>query len=279
MFKCFGTGMSVRLATASCSLLVLVGCSGGAGGLDGGGVEIPVVTPLDGQWSTDLGEAVNFGGYSQDELYFLDSLDVQASFDDPQFTCEGATADFGTLALAGRIDSGILMLYPPDGTVADACATGTFTDLSTLQLSFEDGQPDHVFRNTRVDVDLAFGLWVSNQAFVASEDLYDPLVLKFESPQSVNNNTTGEFSTEGCIVGSDGNGGSVRFSGAMNGLDTINQVNPVIPALVSSQIGNPILFTQVTYEGAINLSLRDSNGELHHLTRMNDTVGTTCPDS
>lgn len=248
-----------------CPLFFLAACSGGGAGIDAG---IPVVTPLDGQWSTDAGEAIRFEGFSQEELHFSDVLNVDVTIENPQFICEGAIDDFGFLDLSGSIQDGQLTLFVPESSSQTPCMTGVFTDLRTLRMAAVGELPERLFQNTRVDVDMEFGLWISS-------DAGNSLRLKFESPQSVNNDSVGESQSNGCILISRGN--DVSYTGFMNGFDTVNSVNPVIPELVSSEAGNPVLFTQVVFVDNETVQLLDAQGHQRTLVRVPDVDETNCP--
>ncbi len=261
-----GLCSSGKIVPLICPLLFLAACSGGGAGDIGAG--IPVVTPLDGQWSTDAGEAIQFGGFSSDELHFSDELNVDATIENPQFICEGAINDFGFLDLSGSIRDGYLTLFVPDTSSETPCMTGMFTDLRTLRMAAVGGLPERLFQNTRVDVDMEFGLWTSS-------DAGSSLRLKFESPQSVNNDSVGENQSNGCVLVSGGD--DVRFTGFMNGFDTVNSVNPVIPELVSSEPGSPVIFTQLVFVDDENVRLLDADGHQRSLVRVPDVDETDCP--
>ncbi len=246
-----------------CPIIVMTAC----GGSDIGGV-IPIVTPLDGQWLTDAGEAMQFGGFSREELHFSEVLSVDVTIENPQFICEGAIADSEFLDLSGFIRAGELELFVPEASSEIPCMTGVFTDLRTLRIDPVGELSERLFQNTRVDVDMAFGLWVSS-------DSRGLLRLKFESPQSVENDSVGVSESNGCVLVSDGD--DVNFTGLMNGFDTVNSVNPTIPELVSSEPGNPILFTQLVFLDNESIRLIDADGHRRSLVRMPDIDETECP--
>lgn len=244
-------------------IIVLTACS--SSDISGG---IPIVTPLDGQWSTDAGEAIQFGGFTREELHFAEILSVDVTIQNPQFICEGAIADSEFLDLTGTLQAGELELFVPEVSSEMPCMTGVFTDLRTLRIDPVGELSERLFLNTRVDVDMAFGLWVSS-------DAGDLLRLKFVSPQSVENDSVGVSESNGCVLDADGD--DVNFTGLMNGFDTVHGVNPTIPELISSEPGNPVLFTQLVFVDNDTIRLSDADGHRRVLVRMPDIDESDCP--
>ncbi len=165
----------------------VVGCGGGVVAL------LPFVTPVGGSWSLDTVPSTAVTDFAAgDESfninpkagqpYMLDSpLQVTGTYrsDTAATQCAGA-AD---TAVEGSADDGDLVLRAA-ADPATVCLRGTFTDLATFR-----ADDDRVYRNSRVDVQLPIGVWVSDDGTRR---------IKFTAPTSVDNGDTADVT--GCDV-------------------------------------------------------------------------------
>jgi len=241
------------------SLLVaglLSACGGGAGIV----ALLEIVTPIAGNWSVrNTIEDLNLNQAQPDAVFFTSNLNLTA-----ELTTQGdcSTVPENNLPLVGTLINGDLVLRRANPPNSPTCLQGTFIDLITLEAG-PPGQPAKLYENDRVDVQMGLGLWVSDGG--------DQLKLKFESPDSINNDDSDIV--DGCDVSS---GIAIRFnSDDMNGFDTTTRVKPTIPEIRSSN-GGSILLSNVVFEDGATLTGLNSSGQPVTLHRQPDST-TTCP--
>jgi hypothetical protein len=120
--------------------------------------------------------------------------------------------------------------------------------------------------NSRVDVRMATGLWVSENGL---------LKLKFDGPSSVDNNSSDADNATGCDVSN--SAAKVNFTGTMTGFNTATLARPAIAEL-RNPVGNALMFSAVTFVDGDTLTLRNALGQNLTLTRQPDPApGTLCP--
>lgn len=211
---------------------------------------LQIVTPLAGAWnSANNNEQIVF---DEDIAQVFDSeLNVSASLSSDLGVC-GANGD--TVQVSGRLDNGKLTLRK-SGESAN-CLEGRFVDLRRLDAEASGSAPARSYFNSRVDVRMEAGVWVTANGRVK---------LKFNEPSSVNNNSTEDVS--GCDV-SDA-AAKVAFKGKMFGFNTGNGARPSIPELLKTS-DNSKLFTGVDYVDGDSITLRNAAGETLTLTRKNE---------
>jgi len=240
-------------------LALLAACGGGAGTI----AVLQIVTPLGGDWVEDNSvEKVDFNANPNAVVLFESSLNVTAAVTTADDICGGGFVLAGTdVDVEGTLDNGDLVLHLPGDP--NTCLEGAFTDLITLEAG-PPGQPTRLYKNSRVDVQMALGLWVSGSN--------NPLKLKFTRPDSVDNNVNTEV-VQGCDVSAIT---VVKFIGVMHGFDTNTNSKPLIPELRSDDNNDFLLFSQIVFEDGATLKLLDSLGNPVTLHREEDTT-TTCP--
>ncbi|MDH3221094.1 MAG: hypothetical protein OEO19_16310 [Gammaproteobacteria bacterium] len=241
------------------SLLVvglLSACGGGAGIV----AIIEIVTPIAGNWAVrNTIENLNLNQAQPDAVFFTSNLNLTA-----ELTTQGdcSTVPENNLPLVGTLINGDLVLRRANPANSPTCLQGTFIDLITLEAG-PPGLPTKLYENDRVDVQMGLGLWVSDGS--------GQLKLKFESPDSINND---DFDiVDGCDVSSST---AVRFdSDDMNGFNTTTRAKPTIPEIRSSN-GGSILLSNVVFEDGATLTGLNSSGQTVTLRRQPDS-STTCP--
>lgn len=237
----------------------------------GGGSEIvavvQIVTPLGGGWLLDPAsddEKLDLNANLPDDVFFSSNLSVTATVTTKTNVCGGGVGPLAAeVDLVGTLKNGAIELRrkdPPNNT--SNCLQGRFTDLRTLEIT-PTSMATRLYRNGRVDVQMALGLWVSNGG--------NPLKLKFKEPDSVDNDDTA--SVEGCDLSGVQ---VVEFVGDMQGFDTNTNSKPLISELRSDDLNNFLLFSQVVYHDGATLKLLDSQGNPLTLRRTKDNT-TTCP--
>lgn len=253
--------MTRRLARQACgvvSVAVLAACGGG-----GLVALLKIVTPLAGQWDTKAGdEGISFDTTNLEDQVFLSKLDVSANVRSVSGVC--GAPDNASVAVQGTLDNGKLSLRVPGAT--SACIEGTFTDLRRLDVVALGGASARSYYNSRVDVQMNTGLWVSDGG---------QLKLKFISPSTVDNDSNDVDNVTGCDVSN--TAAKVSFTGTMKGFVTATLTRPTIAELRDS--GNALLFSQVEFVDGATLQLRNAAGQSLTLTRQVDPVpnnGTTC---
>lgn len=235
--------------------LIALACGGGGEG--GGGVTgSATVTPLNGAWtdSAQPGEFLQFVDPGPAVSLFSPKLDIKSA------TLENSTELCGgERNLQGTLDNGKLTLYV--GTQRQSpCMVGTFTDQRALEASSPNGAVVRHYRNNRVDVGLACGLWVSDGAQVK---------LKFVAPQSVDNGASVP------VTGSDVSAGApgVPFSGNMTGFAA---GAPPKMALLTNDATSAALFRDLVFVDGARIEGRDAAGQALKLQRQADPADASC---
>lgn len=240
--------------------LVLAACGGGVAALTS------IVTPLGGSWSQALddNETLQFNGGSD---YFSATRAVTATVHSASGVCgdKGGAGGLG-IELEGTLDNGDLSMHPT-GAPGTACMVGHFADLARLRIQATGASPAIVYDNTRVDIGLSVGLWMSADGKVK---------LKFEDPDSVDNDVKAGVDgpdVDGCDLSG---AGAVRFKGSMNGLDSATRADPFIPELRRAD-NNAVLYGRVEFVQGAELLLDTVAGDRVELQRKPDPANTVCP--
>lgn len=215
---------------------------------------LQIVTPLAGAWnSSNNDERINFTAPSEDAQVFASELTVTADLSSELGVC-GASGD--TVTVDGRIDNGRITLRRP-GEQSD-CLKGRFVNLRQLDAEATATVPARSYFNSRVDVRMGTGVWVSENGRVK---------LKFNEPSSVNNNSTEDVT--GCDVSDPA--ARVAFKGTMFGFNTNTGAKPSIPQLLKTS-DNSKLFSGVEYVDGDSITLRNAADETVNLTRKNESA-------
>lgn len=220
---------------------------------------LQIVTPLAGQWDAGGGETISFTAPTEDEQVFLSKLNVTANVGSGSGVC-GAS-----LGVPGTLDNGKLSLRLSGATAA--CLEGSFVDLRRFDAVAIGAIPARSYFNSRVDVRMQTGLWVSESG---------QSTLKFEGPSSVDNNSSNADNATGCDVSN--TAAKVRFTGTMTGFNTTTLAKPGIAELRNTG-NNALMFSKVEFVDGATLKLLNATGQSVTLTRKPDPVatGTTCP--
>ena len=227
---------------------------------------VQIVTPLGGSWNVSgTDEALDLNNNPLGTVMFESSLNVTATVTTASDVCGGGLVSGGSeVDLEGTLDNGDLVLHQIGSS--STCLQGSFTDLRTLEAGPPGGSTQS-YQNSRVDVQMSLGLWVSNGS--------SQLKLKFVGPDSVDNDVSGLSAeiVEGCDVSNPSL--VVKFEGEMNGFNTITNAKPSIPVLTEIS-GGLTRFTDVIFEDGATLSLLNASGQPVTLHREPDTT-TNCP--
>jgi hypothetical protein len=219
---------------------------------------LQIVTPLAGQWNdTTFNESISFLTPPPDEQVFSSQLNVTAALSSASGVCGDATN--AGVDVAGTLDNGKLSLRLPGATAA--CLEGSFVDLRRFDAVAIGAQPARSYFNSRVDVRLQTGLWVSDNG---------QLTLKFEGPSSVDNNSSDPGNATGCDVSNTAS--KVRFSGTMSGFNTATLARPTIAELRNT-VDTTLMFRQVEFVDGATLKLLNATGQSVTLTRKADPLG------
>jgi hypothetical protein len=235
------------------SVIVLAGCGGGAIL-----AVLPLVTPLAGQWAdTSFNESISFLTPSNDEQVLASALDVTAVVTSATGVC-GDTNGNG-VDVQGRLEDGRLSMRLANAS--SDCLEGEFVTLIRFDAEPLGSAPGHSYFNSRVDVNLPAGLWVTESG---------NLKLKFEQPFSVDNDST--VNVVGCDVSS---ASVVGFKGTMQGFNTTSGTRPT-SAEWRADGSNALLFQQVEFVDGATLTLTTGGGQRVTLRRQADTANTAC---
>ena len=256
-----------RIRTRGCQLVFVVllsACGGGAGVV----AIVQIVTPLGGGWFVDPAidaEKLDFNSNPPEKVFFSSELNVTAKLTTTSGICGGGIDPVVTEEdLVGKLVNGVVALRRSDSADnSPNCLEGRFTDLITLEAG-PPGSPTLKYENGRVDIQLLFGLWVSDGA--------TPLQFKFTEGDSVDNNDDTQ-EIRGCNLTAIP---VVKFIGTMNGFDTNTRSKPTIPELRSDDGDDFLLFSQIVYEDGATIKLLDALGDSVTLRRIEDTT-TVCP--
>lgn len=223
---------------------------------------LQIVTPLAGSWNDSaFEERINFLTPTPDEQVFQSQLNVTAEVGSASAVCGAPVND--VVAVEGTLDNGLLSLRRPGAPAP--CLEGRFVDLRRFDAVANGAIPARSYFNSRVDVRMATGLWVSENGL---------LKLKFEGPSSVDNNSSDANNATGCDVSN--SAAKVNFTGTMTGFNTTTLARPAIAEL-RNPVGNALLFSAVEFVDGDTLTLRNTLGQSLTLTRQTDPASTTCP--
>lgn len=223
---------------------------------------LQIVTPLAGSWNDSaFEERINFLTPTPDEQVFQSQLNVTAEVGSASGVCGAPVND--VVAVEGTLDNGQLSLRRPGAPAP--CLEGRFVDLRRFDAVANGAIPARSYFNSRVDVRMATGLWVSENGL---------LKLKFEGPSSVDNNSSDANNATGCDVSN--SAAKVNFTGTMTGFNTATLARPAIAEL-RNPLGNALLFSAVEFVDGDTLTLRNTLGQSLTLTRQTDPASTTCP--
>ncbi len=226
---------------------------------------LQIVTPLGGSWATaGFNTNLQFTNLQPATQVFLSKFDVTASVSSNEGVC-GDTLNNG-VDLVGTLDNGQVVLRPIAPANAPNCIQGTFSDLRKLDAVALGGQPARSYTNSRVDVQMQQGLWVSENG---------ALSLKFNTPSSVDNFTGANTEVvTGCNVTVPA--AKVNFEGEMRGFVVATLSRPVIPELVNPLNVAQKYFTQVEFVDGATLRLLNAGGQLVTLKRQPNTNNLAC---
>ncbi len=223
---------------------------------------LQIVTPLAGSWNDSaFEERINFLTPTPDEQVFQSQLNVTAEVGSASGVCGAPVND--VVAVEGTLDNGQLSLRRPGAPAP--CLEGRFVDLRRFDAVANGAIPARSYFNSRVDVRMATGLWVSENGL---------LKLKFEGPSSVDNNSSDANNATGCDVSN--SAAKVNFTGTMTGFNTTTLARPAIAEL-RNPVGNALLFSAIEFVDGDTLTLRNTLGQSVTLTRQTDPASTTCP--
>lgn len=228
---------------------------------------LQIVTPLAGQWNNAaFNESISFVTPTPDVQVFQYKYNVTANIGSASGVCGIPLPPLNTdVVVEGTLDNGKLSLRRPGAS--SACIEGNFIDLRRFDALAIGGLPARSYFNSRVDVRMNTGLWVSENG---------KLSLKFNGPSSVDNGSSDLNNATGCDVSN--SAAKVNFSGTMLGFVTATLTRPTIAELRNG--ANTLLFSKVEFVDGATLKLLDATGQSLTLTRRADPVpfpGTTCP--
>ncbi|MDP2015568.1 hypothetical protein [Hydrogenophaga sp.] len=226
---------------------------------------LQIVTPLGGAWSNaGFTTTIQFTSPPPSVLMFSSKVDVTASVNSTDGVC-GDTLNNG-VDLVGTLENGQVALRPIAPANAPNCIQGSFTDLRKLDTVALGVQPARSYTNSRVDVQMQLGLWVSESG---------TLTLKFNEPSSVDNFTGANTEpVTGCDVSIPA--AKVNFEGEMRGFVVATLSRPLMPELVNPLNAAQKFFTQVEYVDGATLRLLNAGGVLLTLKRKPNPGGVAC---
>lgn len=225
---------------------------------------LQIVTPLAGQWSAGGIESISFLTPSPEVVVLNAKVDVTASVFSDSGVC-GDTNGNGADVI-GTVDNGKATLRL--GGAQTDCIRGSFSSLIRFDAEAIGAVPARSYFNSRVDVRMQTGLWVSENG---------QLTLKFEGPSSVDNNSSNTGNATGCDVSN--TAAKVRFTGTMTGFNTSTPARPAIAEL-RNNTSSALMFSAVEFVDGATITLRNAIGQSLTLKRKPDPVpapGTLCP--
>lgn len=227
---------------------------------------LTIVTPLNGAWrlNGDVSqEGLQFQTPLPDEHLFSSRYAVTAAMLDPSDLCGAPDDGSGQLALVGNFDNGDVVLRARDAPGQPVCIQGRISSLIRFDAVATGARPARFYRNSRVDVQLDLGLWVSENGATR---------LKFSPYASVDNDTQDD-PLQACDVSA---GAPVVLDGLIDGFQTATGTKPTIAALVP--VGQTAArFTDVVFADGATITLRNTAGAAVTLKRLRETTPTTCP--
>ncbi len=244
--------------------LAIVALLAACGGADL--VLLTIVTPLNGLWSLNgdaSQEGLQFQAPRAEEHLFSARYDVTAAMLNPSDLCGAPDDGSGQLALVGTFDNGDVVLRARDAPGQPVCVQGRIGSLIRFDAVATGARPARFYQNSRVDVRLDLGLWVSENGATR---------LKFSPYASVDNDTQDD-PLQACDVSA---GAPVVLDGLIDGYQTATNTRPTIGALVP--VGQTAArFTDVVFADGATITLRSAGGAAITLKRQRETTPTTCP--
>jgi hypothetical protein len=243
--------------------LVLAACGGGIGEL----ILLTVVTPLNGAWREGgnvANEGIQFTTPLVDVQLFSSKFDVEVNLLNPFNFCDVQDDQSGQLAMAGSYDNGKVVLYAKSSPTRATCIEGTITSLIRLQTVATAYRPARSYINSRVDVQMDLGLWVSDGGGTR---------LKFSAFSSIDNDTLAS-PIQACDV-SPGTV-PVALDGLFDGYQVATNTKPAIAALTAPGQAAP-RYTGIVYADGATITLRNAGGQPVTLHRQKEATATTCP--
>ena len=245
--------------------LVLGGCGGGELLL------LTVVTPLNGQWTDSAaGSSLAFQFRNLDPTAYLydPKLTVSGVLINPGGVCAGDVDTDGNLPLTGTLDNGSVQLNGVQS--GQPCIAGRFTDLRRLEASVGPGRVAKVFENSRIDMQLTEGIWVS-EGGGAVRLKFDNGVGNASANDSIDNGQTGEVGACDASPGTT----AVRLTGTIAGFGVNGIKNPTIDALSVENLGT-VRFRDVVFKDGATLTLQTAAGQGVTLRRQKEAVASSC---
>lgn len=263
-----------RIAPAAAWLLAIVaGCGGGE-------LLLIIVTPLNGVWRENgsvLEEGIQINSTSGGDARYDHRYAVNATLLGAPDSCGGVS---GNAAVEGAYDNGLLELRPVGLPAAPPCIRGRFSSMIRFDAEANGSRPARFYRNDRVDLQLAEGLW---------SDATGSVRLKFRTlfydgastdpnadGTSISNGATGVLAIA-CEPTAAGLPTlySGRLSGYVEAAGASPARKPTITDLgsASAPSGTPARFTAVVFEDAATLSIRTATGQSLTLTRRREAAG------
>lgn len=225
---------------------------------------LQIVTPLNGLWADGPDDSIQFLTPDVNTQLFSSKLQVTATVRSASGMCGDALGN--GVDVVGTLDNGAVVLRPVNPANAANCIDGTFTDLRRLAVVAIGAQPARSYLNSRVDVQMDVGLWVSESG---------TLTLKFDGPASVDNFTgaNAEF-VSGCNVSN--LNAKVNFEGEMRGFEVATLKRPLIPELFNPLNNIEKYFTQVEFVDGATVTLRNVLGQSVMLKRQPNPNNVAC---
>lgn len=253
------TRMSMRKGLLAAAAL-LTACGGGELLL------LTIVTPLNGAWrlNGDVGqEGLQFQTPLPDEHLFSSRYAVTAAMLDPSDLCGAPVNNNGQLALVGSFDNGDVVLRARDAPGQPVCIQGRITSLIRFDAVATGARPARFYRNSRVDVQLDLGLWVSENGATR---------LKFSPYASVDNDVQDD-PLQACDVSA---GAPVVLDGLIDGFQTATGTRPTIAALTPAG-QTAARYTDIVFADGATITLRNAAGAAVTLKRQREATQTFCP--
>lgn len=253
------TRMSMRKGLLAAAAL-LTACGGGELLL------LTIVTPLNGAWrlNGDVGqEGLQFQTPLPDEHLFSSRYAVTAAMLDPSDLCGAPVNNNGQLALVGSFDNGDVVLRARDAPGQPVCIQGRITSLIRFDAVATGARPARFYRNSRVDVQLDLGLWVSENGATR---------LKFSPYASVDNDVQDD-PLQACDVSA---GAPVALDGLIDGFQTATGTRPTIAALTPAG-QTAARYTDIVFADGATITLRNAAGAAVTLKRQREATQTFCP--
>jgi hypothetical protein len=192
-------------------------------------------------------------------------------------SCGGSS---GNLAVEGSYDNGLVELRPAGQPTAAPCIRGRFSSMVRFDAEANASRPARFYRNERVDLQLAEGLWVDTagtvrlkfRALEYDADSTDPT----QDGTSIGNGATGTmvFACEPTATAQP-NIYAGRLSGYVEAAGSSPARKPTVTDLASGSVtpSSPARFAAVVFEDPATLSVRTSTGQTLTLKRRREAAG------